>query len=295
VIEVAVEIRQVLEEYSGERLMIGETYLSVNRLAAYYGPNLTGVQLPFNFNLMWVDWTADAIMELIRAYEAALPPGAWPNWVLSNHDQMRMASRLGTAQARVAMVLLMTLRGTPTLYYGDELGLEDVAIPPDKLRDPFGLVSPGGVLGRDPERTPMPWNKSLKAGFTSGQPWLPLGKEHPALSVEAQECDPGSMLSLTRALLALRRRESALSLGDWTPLATTSGVLSYTRTCGDRKFLIALNLNSMSKAVQFENDFHGVIELSTSVKRAREPVYGRLDLGGDEAVIVLATAVSGRS
>ena len=161
VIEVAVEIRQVLEEYPGERLMIGETYLSVNRLAAYYGPNLTGVQLPWNFNCMWVDWTADANMELIRAYEAALPPGAWPNWVLSNHDQMRMASRLGTAQARVAMVLLMTLRGTPTLYYGDELGLEDVAIQPDKLRDPFGLGSPGGVLGRDPERTPMPWNKSL--------------------------------------------------------------------------------------------------------------------------------------
>ena len=295
VIKVALEIRQVLEEYPGKRLMIGETYLSVDRLAAYYGPNLTGVQLPFNFNLMWVDWTADAIMELIRAYEAALPAGAWPNWVLSNHDQMRMASRLGPAQARVAMVLLMTLRGTPTLYYGDELGLEDVAIPPDKLRDPFGLGSPGGILGRDPERTPMPWNKSLKAGFTSGQPWLPLGKDHPALSVEAQECDPRSMLSLTRALLALRRREPVLSLGDWTPLATTSGVLRYTRTCGDRQFVIALNLNLMPKVVQFEKDFHGVIELSTSVNRAREPVHGRLDLGGDEAVIVIATVVSCRS
>jgi alpha-glucosidase len=267
----------------------------VDRLAAYYGPNLTGVQLPFNFNLMWVDWTADAIMELVRAYEAALPPGAWPNWVLSNHDQMRMASRLGPAQARVAMVLLMTLRGTPTLYYGDELGLEDVAISPDKLRDPFGLGSPGGILGRDPERTPMPWNKSLKAGFTSGHPWLPLGKEHPALSVEAQECDPGSMLSLTRALLALRRREPTLSLGDWSPLVGTHGVLCYTRTCGDRHFVIALNLNSMPKVVQFENDFHGMIVLSTSVKRARESVNERLDLGSDEAVIVIAMGVSSRS
>ena len=294
-INVTVKMRQVLEEYPRECLMIGETYLPVDRLAAYYGPNLTGTQLPFNFNLMWVDWTADAILELIQAYEAALPPGAWPNWVLGNHDQMRIASRLGPAQARVAMVLLMTLRGTPTLYYGDELGLEDVAIPPDKLRDPFGLGSPGGILGRDAQRTPMPWDKSPNAGFTAGQPWLPLGKEHPALSVEVQERDPGSMLSLTRSLLALRRREPALSLGDWAPLATTSGALTYTRTRADRRFVIALNLNSMPKVVQFEKDFQGVIELSTSAKRAREPLHGRLNLGGDEAAIISAMAVSCRS
>ncbi len=294
-INVAVEMRQVLEDYSDELLMIGETYLPVDRLVAYYGPNLTGAQLPFNFNLLWVDWTADAIAEIIRAYEAGLPPGAWPSWVLGNHDQKRIASRLGPAQARVAMVLLLTLRGTPTMYYGDELGLEDVAIRADELQDPFGVISRGGKLGRDPERTPMPWDKSLNAGFTTGEPWLPLGAEHPAMSVEVQTCEPSSMLSLTRALLALRRREPALSLGDWVPRERTNGVLSYARTTPGRRFVIALNLDSMPKAIQFEKDFHGVIELSTNAKRAGEPVRERLELSGDEAVIVRATEVSSDS
>jgi alpha-glucosidase len=287
-INVAVEMRQVLEEYSDELLMIGETYLPVDRLVAYYGPNLSGAQLPFNFNLLWVNWSAEAILRIIRTYEAELPPGAWPSWVLGNHDQMRIASRLGPAQARVAMVLLLTLRGTPTLYYGDELGLEDVKIQKDELQDPFGVISPGGKLGRDPERTPMPWDRSLNAGFTTGEPWLPLGDDHPAKSVEVQKDEPDSMLSLTRALLALRRREPALALGDWVPLETTNGVLSYSRTSADRRFIIALNLDSTPKSIQFEPDFRGAIVLSTDPKRTAESVHARLHLGGDEAVIVNA-------
>ncbi len=153
--------------------------------------------------------------ELIREYEAVLPPGGWPSWVLGNHDQMRIASRVGPAQARVAMVLLLTLRGTPTLYYGDELGLENVPIPPERERDPFGLRQPGTGQGRDPVRTPMPWDTSANCGFTTGEPWLPLGADHAARSVEVQKQAPGSMLALTRALLELRRREPALALGDW--------------------------------------------------------------------------------
>ena len=162
VLEIAVEMRKVLEEYPGDRLLIGEIYLPVERLAAYYGPDLGAVHLPFNFNLMWAKWRPAAILELVRQYEAALPEGAWPSWVLGNHDQMRIASRVGPAQARVAMVLLLTLRGTPTLYNGDELGLEDVPIPPAQARDPFGLNMPGTGQGRDPERTPMPWDTSAQ-------------------------------------------------------------------------------------------------------------------------------------
>lgn len=276
----------MLEEYSDELLMIGETYLPVDRLVSYYGPNLNGAQLPFNFNLLWTDWSAEAILRIIRRYEAELPPGAWPSWVLGNHDQMRIASRLGPAQARVAMVLLLTLRGTPTLYYGDELGLENVSIEADKLQDPFGMISPCADIGRDPERTPMPWDKSLNAGFTTGHPWLPLGKQHPALSVEAQECEAGSMLSLTRALLALRRREPALSLGDWVPLEMTTGVLSYARTSSDRRFIVALNLNPIPKAIQLEAGLRGTIEISTHEKRTREAVQGCVELGANEAIII---------
>jgi len=141
-LEITAQMRQVLDKYPGERLLIGEIYLPVHRLVAYYGPNLMGAHLPFNFNLMWVEWKPAATLQLIREYEATLPPGAWPSWVLGNHDQRRIASRLGPAQARVAMVLLLTLRGTPTLYYGDELGLRDVPIPREQLRDPFGRSLP---------------------------------------------------------------------------------------------------------------------------------------------------------
>ena len=291
-VEITMEMRQVLEAYAGERLLIGEIYLPVNRLVAYYGPNLTGAQLPFNFHLMWVGWKPAAILRLIREYEKALPPGAWPSWVLGNHDQARIASRLGPAQARVAMLLLLTLRGTPTLYYGDELGLENVPIPRKRLRDPFALSSPDGGQGRDPERTPMPWDSSRNAGFTTGEPWLPLGKDHPTKSVEVQKHDPGSMLALTRALLELRHREPSLSLGNWAPLPVDGDVLCYTRTCPNRGFVIALNLQSAPKVARFHQDLAGTVELSTHLGRCGEPVSDRIDLSADEAVIIRTDRVS---
>ena len=163
VLEIAQEMRRVLAEYPGERLLIGEIYLPVERLVAYYGADLGAVHLPFNFNLMWAPWRPAAIMQLIGSYERVLPPGGWPSWVLGNHDQKRIASRVGPAQARVAMVLLLTLRGTPTLYYGDELGLENVPIPAERERDPFGIRQPGTGQGRDPVRTPMPWDRLQRA------------------------------------------------------------------------------------------------------------------------------------
>src|SRR5258708_40127295 len=116
--------------------------------------------------------------------------GDWSNWVLVNHDQQRIASRLGRAQAQVAMVLLMTLRGTPTLYYGDELGLENVPIPPERVRDPFGLNMPGPGQGRDPERAPMRWDGSRNAGFTAGAPCLPVRGDRPPINVQAQRGGP---------------------------------------------------------------------------------------------------------
>jgi alpha-glucosidase len=108
--------------------------------------------------------------QLIAAYKAALQPTQWPNWVLGNHDQHRLASRIGLTQARVAAMLRLTLRGPPTLYYGDELGMRDVAIPPQLVHDPWEKRVPGMGLGRDPERTPMQWDSSLQAGFTTGTP-----------------------------------------------------------------------------------------------------------------------------
>ena len=293
VVETAAEMRRVLEEYPGERLLIGEIYLPVQRLVAYYGPDLSAAHLPFNFNLMWAAWKPATIVRLVREYEAALPAGAWPNWVLGNHDQPRVASRVGPAQARVAMVLLLTLRGTPTLYYGDELGLENVPIPPERVRDPFGINMPGTGQGRDPVRTPMPWDTTANAGFTAGEPWLPLGENRPAVSVEVQRRDPGSMLALTRALLKLRRREPALSLGDWTPLAVGDDLLAYARTWRDRRFVVVLNLDSVPQVVRFGEEMAGRVELSTHAGRAGERVDGRVDLRENEGVIIAVGRAAG--
>jgi alpha-glucosidase len=247
--------------------------------------------LPFNFNLMWAPWRPDAIMALIQGYEAVLPVGAWPSWVLGNHDQRRIASRVGPAQARVAMVLLLTLRGTPTLYYGDELGLENVPIPPERARDPFGLNMPGTDQGRDPVRTPMPWDRTAHCGFTAGEPWLPLGADHAAKSVEAQSSDPGSMLTLTRDLLELRRREPALSVGDWSPVTVEGDVLAYARSSGKRRVVMVLNLEPVAKVARFGEPLRGRIELSTHPGRVGERVDDGIDLREDEAVIIVPDRV----
>src|SRR5574341_986768 len=114
-----------------------------------------------------------------------LPSYAWPNWVLGNHDKPRIATRIGAAQARVAAMLLLTLRGTPTMYYGDEIGMHDVSISPDQVRDPFEKNVPGLGLGRDPARTPMQWCDEDSAGFTNGKPWLPVADDSKASNVAA--------------------------------------------------------------------------------------------------------------
>jgi alpha-glucosidase len=245
-------MRRVADSYPGHRLLIGEAWLPIDRLMAYYGANLTGFHLPFNFHLVTTPWDAAAIADLVRRYEAALPEGAWPNWVLGNHDRSRIASRIGPAQARVAAMLLLTLRGTPTLYQGEELGLADVPIPPALVRDPWEIRVPGLGLGRDPVRTPMPWDASPQAGFTTGTPWLPLGADHLALNAAAQASDPASMLSLYRALLALRRREAALSLGPIAAVAAGGEVLHYERhdPQDGRRLLVALNLGGAEQPLQ---------------------------------------------
>ncbi|MGI9437642.1 MAG: alpha-amylase family glycosyl hydrolase [Geminicoccaceae bacterium] len=248
--EIARDMRAVGSEFSGEKLLIGEIYLPAEKLVAYYGKDLGGLHLPFNFNLMWQRWTPDALLGYIKQYESTLPPGGWPSWVLGNHDQRRIASRVGPEQARVAMLILLTLRGTPTLYYGDELGMENVPIPKGRGQDPFGLAHPD--QGRDPVRTPMPWSTGTHGGFTTGEPWLPLGADDPDRSVEAQRGRSGSMLDLTRDLLALRRREPALSIGDWSEIEIEGEALVYARERGDQCFVIAANLAATDNAVRFK-------------------------------------------
>lgn len=242
--EVAANFRTIADQY-GDRLLVGEICLPVPVLMEYYGhDNAPGVHLPFNFQLLDAPWDAAELAKLITQYEAALPPGCWPNWVMGSHDAPRIAGRLGDAQARIAAMLLLTLRGTPTLYQGDELGIGLVRIPQDRIRDPQDLRQPGLGLGRDGARTPMAWDASPNGGFSTAEPWLPLHADWEKRNVAAQADDEGSMLSLYRRLLALRRASPALSIGAKTAVKGENGVLVYQRIHRSERLLIALNLTS---------------------------------------------------
>jgi alpha-glucosidase len=280
--EAIAAMRQVADSF-GDKVMIGEAYLPIDRLMAYYGVDLTGFQLPFNFHLMSTPWTPTAVAALIQAYERALPKGGWPNWVLGNHDRSRVASRLGCEQARVAAMLLLTLRGTPTIYQGEEIGMTDVAISPQQVVDPWEKNVPGLGLGRDPARTPLPWDASPKGGFTSGEPWLPLGPEHDRVNVASEARDPQSMLSLYRALLALRRREEALVSGQWEPVAAGEQVLLYERRRGSRAVGVALNMTAKASEASIAGP--ATVLLSTHLDRTGRESSPKLRLRPHEGLI----------
>lgn len=241
------EMRAVIEEYT-DRVLIGEIYLPIERLITYYGDG-KGVQLPFNFQLINAPWTASHISKLVEDYERALPANGWPNWVLSNHDQPRIAGRIGQAQARVAALLILTLRGTPTLYYGDELGLGDVPVPPDKVKDPWELREPGLGLGRDRSRTPFQWDKSPNAGFTTGYPWLPLDPDYRQRNVEVLSKDRESLFNLYKRIIALRRRYPSLVTGHFKTVLVEGNVFIYSRTKDGEQIIVALNLGEKTQNI----------------------------------------------
>ena len=308
---IVAEMRALLAEYP-ERLLIGEIYLPLEQLVTYYGaepvvtdpnvpetpaPTLRGADMPFNFHLLQSPWNADAIAALIRQYEALLPSGAWPNWVLGNHDQKRLASRIGPEQARVAALLLLTLRGTPTLYYGDELGMEDGIIGPDQVQDPAERNQPGIGMGRDPERTPMLWDASANAGFTTGTPWLPITPGSPErLSVAVEAARPRSSLALYRQLIVLRRERSALYAGPVAEVRAEAGVLRYERHpapaeaaandspgAGERKLLVLANLTGELRVVETQ---HARVLLTTLLDGAGAETEGRFTLEPGEGVLL---------
>ncbi|GJD50654.1 Oligo-1,6-glucosidase [Methylobacterium crusticola] len=283
VMDVIAGMRAVLEEYD-DRVLIGEIYLPLERLVAYYGVDLSGAHLPFNFQLIQTAWHAPTVAALVAEYEAALPEGGWPNWVLGNHDQPRIAARVGPAQARVAAVLLLTLRGTPTLYYGDEIGLGRVPVPPGRVRDPWERNEPG--RGRDPARTPMQWDPGPRAGFSTAEPWLPLDPQAASRNVEIQRDDPASILTLYRRLLSLRREHPALSIGAHRPVEVRGDVLVYERVHADDVIRVLLNFGHEACFIPAGPEWR--VLLSSASGRIGETRDGdRFALAGDEALVLV--------
>jgi alpha-glucosidase len=280
-------MRGVLDEFD-ERIGIGEIHVfDWPKWASYYGRDLDELHLPFNFGLLGIEWDAAQVRELVATMEQVIPPGGWPNYVLGNHDESRIASRVGPEQARVAMMLLLTLRGTPTLYNGDELGMVDVPVPLDAVQDPFGRNL--GTMGRDPERSPMLWDASPNAGFTTPEatPWLPIEDGYELLNVEAQLADPSSMLTLTRRLLTLRRNSRALMVGDYHEVGGVSDdCFVYERISGADRYLIALNFTSEPREIEIPGHPLGSIALSTHLDRDGEELLTTFELRAHEGCVV---------
>ena len=286
------------------RVLIGEIYLPLPELIRYYGlppvpgdPDapasellqLNGANLPFNFHLIQTSWTAPALAEIITTYEALLPPGAWPNYVLGNHDQPRLATRIGSPQARVAAMLLLTLRGTPTLYYGDELGMRDIPLAPDQVQDPAEKNEPGKGRGRDPERSPMLWVEAPNAGFTTpdATPWLPLERDWLTRNAAVQRKDKRSFLTLYRHLLHLRRQHDTLRAGALADVGAEGTLLRYRRVGlphGDSTdFQVLLNLGSEPAQT---STAAGTVVLTTLLDGRGSSVEGPVTLEGGEGLLI---------
>jgi alpha-glucosidase len=283
--------RAVLDEY-GDTVMIGELD-PIENLMRYYGADLDEAQLPFNFNLVnGLPWTAPAVRAAVAAYDAAIPPGAWPNWVLGNHDRPRVAERLGPAQARVANMLVLTLRGTPFCYYGDELGMLHAELSPTRMRDTHGYDDLDSIrrFSRDPCRSPMQWDSSPNAGFCPPgvEPWLPLARDWERLNVAVETGDPASMLALFRALTRLRVEHEALVAGEYRAIDTGGDVvLAYERRTASSRIAVALNFTAAPATVDLSAvAAEGEIVLSTALDRSGREALGSLALRADEGVVV---------
>jgi alpha-glucosidase len=284
--EVIEGFRTVVDEFP-ERLLIGEIYLPIEKLVAYYGRDLKGTHLPFNFTLLEAPWHARQIARLISEYEAALPRGGWPNWVLGNHDRPRVARRVGREQARVAAMLLLTLRGTPTIYYGDEIGMPQVPIPSERIQDPFEKNVPGLGVGRDGARTPMQWDASEHAGFSRAPPWLPLADDWVSENVDNQRREATSIYNLYRRLIATRREREALRIGSYRPIVARGDLLLFVREWRLERILVALNLGAEATAVTFPTGkMKGKVLVSSYGDRDGEALDGGIDLRDNEGLVI---------
>jgi alpha-glucosidase len=277
------ELRRVIDEYDG-RMLCGEVQGKTERIGHFYGSEHPRLHLPLNFALIDSAWTAVALQAEIDAYLNAVPDDAWPVWVVGGHDKNRIASKIGQEQARILAMLLMTLRGTPFFFAGDEIGMEQVPVPSDRIDDPFEKLVPGYGLNRDPERSPFRWDSGTYGGFTTGKPWLPMGDDIADRNVDMQMQDARSLLHLYRSLIALRKAEPALTKGMQTPLRSHNDIFAYKRSHADDDYLVALNMTEQPRRFHFNGDAE--LLLSTYLDGEKKQFQAPFLLRPDEGVIL---------
>jgi glycosidase len=287
VYEMAREFNRLVRPY-GEICLIGEIlWYGKDRWLRYYGQQGDGFHLPMNLQFMHLPWEAQTLRSAVMELESLLPEYAWPSTVLGNHDEVRLATRYGREHTRLAAMLLLTLRGTPILYYGDEIGLENGVIAEADILDPWGIIV-GPEYNRDVCRTPMQWDASAQAGFSTAAPWLPISTDAGERNVACQQGDPDSLLELYRNLLWYRRGSAALQTGELEILDSPPGSLVYERRDAAETLWIALNFGGEPVNVPMPGE--GAIVRSTADAGRRGTARGAVLLAGFEGVIVSRTA-----
>lgn len=289
------ELRHVVDEDGIERFLVSEIYdLDDDAIALLHGSEGPEMSMSFNFELIGCSWHAESYRNAVESFSDSLPSGATPNTALNNHDQSRSISRFGAdgcgrERARLVAMLQFALPGAVFIYYGEEIGMLDGVIPPDRIRDPVGLRSLDKALnpGRDPERTPMQWSSGLGAGFTTGEAWLPLGSTAQEINVELECRVPESMLTLYRSLISLRTTQQALRVGQYRAFDDVpDNVYLFERDSGSQTVLVALNFASEPRKVPIQSWKSAVVLACTHVRQERERIEGAISLRPLEGVIL---------
>lgn len=292
------QLRATLDEY-GNKVMIGEIWLPLEERMHYYGDRINDeFHMPFNFDL--IDdgtfnnptvWEAARFRKLIDRHDAAVPEYGWPNYVLGSHDVTRLASRIGGIErARTAAMMLLTLRGTPTIYMGEELGMVNGVIPPEKVQDPQGIIL-GHQFTRDICRTPMQWDSSRYSGFSEAEPWLPVNGDHEKVNVTSQQQDEHSMLNLYKSLIHIRKSSPALLSGSYESLNSDGNTFSFLRKASIETMLIVLNFSDQPTPITIP--YSGEIVLSTTLRRTGS-FNQMIELESNEGLLIKVTGQTTR-
>lgn len=288
------EVRQVLDLYP-QRYAVGETFLGGPGSAAQYvGENK--LHAAFDFDFLNCHWRPSDFVHAIQRWESELPAEAWPSYVLNNHDNPRSSTRYvrgeGDALLKTAAALLLTQRGTPFLYYGEEIGLRDISLPRSQIQDPIGRRYWPIYKGRDGCRAPMQWSAEQNAGFCPAgvKPWLPVHSDFPQRNVAVEQDDPASLFNFYRRLIRLRRESAALRLGMFIPLTFgTRYVMGYLRQLPGETVLVALNFSRRKQKLVLGGMLAAAgWELLLSSHHTQLPVMprGLLPLEGNEAMLL---------
>ena len=284
------ELADVVESYPDKKIFFeaivdGSLGSVAEQFRRLYDVN-PRIAVPFNFGGLWTAWGAKPYGDYIREFEGMIKPGDISAYCFSNHDQPRIASRFGRQQARIIAMLTLTLPGVPTVYYGDEIGMENVPITPDQRTD---MSYQEGIFGgRDPFRTPMQWDATEYSGFSSVKPWLPLAKDYKKRNIKTERHQADSVFTLYRHLLFIRNRDETMIKGDYKEhlIDEKKNVLVYERNYESSSYIVALNFSNRIRRVRVPYKAHHVVLSTQPTKQPKVRVHGWVTLRPYEGLIL---------